>query len=76
MLGQRMYAWRRPLWPITLAIVVADLVIWFLLINDVTGGDPTLGNVALVVTIVWLVLGQFIGPKLQANRTADQTPEA
>ncbi len=50
MLGHRMYAWRRPLWPITLAIVVADLV-------------------------VWLVLGQFIGPKLQARSVAAQEPE-
>ncbi|MGR0158820.1 hypothetical protein [Paenarthrobacter nitroguajacolicus] len=75
MLEQRMYAWRRPLWPITLVIVVADLVVWFLLINGVTGGDPALGNVAFVVTIVWLVLGQFIGPRLQARRAAAQKPQ-
>ncbi|MCD4851963.1 hypothetical protein LN996_14175 [Arthrobacter sp. AK01] len=72
MLGQRMYAWRRPLWPVTLAIVVADIVVWFLLINGVTGGDPALGNVAFVVTIGWLVLGQSIGPKLRARRGGPQ----
>lgn len=70
-----MYAWRRPLWPITLAIFVADIVLW-LDINGVTGGNLAFGNVALVVTIAWLVLGQFIGPKLQARRVADEKPEA
>ncbi|SEJ81627.1 hypothetical protein SAMN04487917_11530 [Arthrobacter sp. yr096] len=76
MLGHRMHAWRRPLWPVTLAIVVADLVVWFLLINGVTGGDLTLGNFAFVVTIAWLVLGEFIGPKLQARRAVDQELKA
>lgn len=70
-----MYAWRRPLWPITLAILVADIVLW-LDINGVTGGNLACGNVALVVTIAWLVLGQFIGPKPQARRVANQTPES
>ncbi|MCT9868397.1 hypothetical protein [Paenarthrobacter aurescens] len=72
MLGQRMYAWRRPLWPVTFVIVMADIVVWLLLINSVTGGDPTLGNVAFVVTIGWLVLGQSIGPKLRARRGGSQ----
>ncbi|MFK0042295.1 hypothetical protein ACIQTW_20875 [Paenarthrobacter sp. NPDC090517] len=75
MLGQRMYAWRRPLWPITLAILVADFIVW-LDINGVTGGNLAFGNVALVATISWLVLGQFIGPKLHAKVTANQKPEA
>lgn len=74
MVGQRLFAWRRPLWPITAAITLADLVIWFLLVNGVTGGDPALGNVAFVVTIAWLVLGQFIGPKLEAGKAGVQKP--
>lgn len=45
-----MYAWRRPLWPITLAILVADIVLW-LDINSVTGGNLACDTVALVVTI-------------------------
>ncbi|WP_177179988.1 hypothetical protein [Arthrobacter sp. yr096] len=55
---------------------MADLVVWFLLINGVTGGDLTLGNFAFVVTIAWLVLGEFIGPKLQARRAVDQELKA
>ncbi|MBP2267283.1 p-aminobenzoyl-glutamate transporter AbgT [Pseudarthrobacter sp. PvP004] len=35
-----------------------------------------MGTTVVVVTILWLVLGQFIGPKLQARRTEVQNPEA
>ncbi|MEQ4565525.1 hypothetical protein [Paenarthrobacter sp. CAP02] len=58
----KMYAWRRPLWPVTTIIIIADVVIGFLITK---GTDPAIGTAAAAITIVWLVLGQSIGPKLR-----------
>ena len=60
----KMYAWRRPLWPVTAIIVVAEVVIGLLIVN---GADPVMGTVAVAITIAWLVLGQSIGPRLRAD---------
>ncbi|MDR6436698.1 hypothetical protein J2790_001819 [Paenarthrobacter nicotinovorans] len=48
----KIYAGRSPFWPITLAIVLAHIMITFLIINDVA--DPVVGTLAVVVTFAWL----------------------
>lgn len=74
MLGQRMYSWRWPLWPVTLAILVACVVSGVCIYNGIV--DPAVGTVASAVTIVWLVLGQFIGPRLEARMSKVSNSEA
>jgi hypothetical protein len=61
----KMYAWRWPLWPVTAALCLACLAIGIFIMND--GAEPAIGTVVVVVTIIWLVLGQYIGPKLRAQ---------
>lgn len=59
-------AWRRPLWPITVAIVVADIAIGILILN---GTDPVVGTVAVVVTVAWLYVAESIGQRLNARNS-------
>jgi hypothetical protein len=55
----KIFAGRSPFWPITLAIVLADITTTFLIINDVA--DPIVGTFAVVATFAWLYAAELMG---------------